>query len=48
MTLEQNYFDNAITLENYMSQMESNQEKSYSIYEKFTLPEDKEFISLLK
>lgn len=48
MTLEQNYFEKAITLENYMSQMESNQEKSYSIYEKFTMPEDKEFISLLK
>lgn len=48
MTLEQNYFENAITLEKYMSQMESNQEKSYSIYEKFNMPEDKEFINLLK
>ncbi|TAA71781.1 thioredoxin family protein [Planococcus salinarum] len=48
MTLEQNYFENAITLEKYMSQMESNQDKSYSIYEKFSLPEDKEFFNLLK
>ncbi|WP_422122624.1 thioredoxin family protein [Planococcus sp. X10-3] len=48
MTIEQNYFENAITLEKYMSQMESNQEKSYSIYEKFKLPEDKEFFALLK
>lgn len=48
MTLEQNYFENAITLEKYMSQMESNQEKSYSIYENFNMPEDKEFFNLLK
>ncbi|HSJ39171.1 MAG TPA: thioredoxin family protein [Planococcus sp. (in: firmicutes)] len=48
MTLEQNYFENAITLEKYMSLMESNQEKSYSIYENFNMPEDKEFINLLK
>lgn len=48
MTTEQQYFENAITLEKYMSQMESNQEKSYSIYENFTLPEDLEFMDLLK
>lgn len=48
MTLEQDYFENAITLEKYMSQMESNQEKSYAIYEKFTMPEDNEFVALLK
>lgn len=48
MTLEQKYFENAITLEKYMSQMESNQEKSYSIYEKFDMPEDEAFINLLK
>ncbi|RNF38437.1 thioredoxin family protein [Planococcus salinus] len=47
MTTEQEYFENAITLENYMSQMESNQETSYSIYEKFEQPEDPEFIGLL-
>lgn len=48
MTLEQDYFEQAITLETYMAQMESNQEKSYSIYEKFTTPSDKEFFELLK
>lgn len=48
MTAEQTYFDNAITLEKYMSQMESNQDKSYSVYEKFDLPEDNEFFALLK
>lgn len=48
MTTEQQYFENAITLESYMAQMESNKEKSYDIYEKFELPEDPEFIGLLK
>lgn len=48
MTREQTYFENAIKLETYMSQMESNQEKSYSIYEKFEMPKDNEFITLLK
>ena len=48
MSTEQQYFENAITLDSYMAQMESNQEKSYSIYEKFELPEDPEFIDLLK
>ncbi|UJF27787.1 thioredoxin family protein [Planococcus sp. 107-1] len=48
MTTEQQYFENAITLEKYMTLMESNQEKSYSIYEKFNLPEDTEFMELLK
>lgn len=48
MTTEQQYFENAITLENYMSQMESNKEKSYSVFEKFELPAEPEFIGLLK
>jgi hypothetical protein len=48
MSTEQQYFENAITLDSYMAQMESNQEKSYSVYEKFELPEDAEFINLLK
>ncbi|WP_033542434.1 thioredoxin family protein [Planococcus sp. CAU13] len=48
MTVEQEYFENAVTLENYMAQMESNQEKSYAVYEKFEMPQDEEFIALLK
>ncbi len=48
MTTEQQYFDGAISLEKYMAQMESNQEKTYAIYEKFDLPDDPELIELLK
>lgn len=48
MTMEQDYFENAVTLEKYMAQMESNQEKSYAVYEKFEMPQDEEFIALLK
>ncbi|ANU26070.1 thioredoxin family protein [Planococcus versutus] len=48
MMTEQQYFETGITLESYMAQMESNQQKSYSIYEKFALPEDPEFMTLLK
>lgn len=48
MMTEQEYFEKGITLESYMAQMESNQQKSYSVYEKFELPEDAEFIALLK
>jgi len=48
MMTEQEYFAQGITLESYMAQMESNQQKSYSIYEKFELPEDPGFMALLK
>lgn len=48
MATEQEYFEHAVSLEKYMAQMESNQEKSYSVYEKFEMPQDEEFISLLK
>lgn len=48
MMTELEYFEHAISLEKYMAQMESNQEKSYAIYEKFELPDDPEFIDMLK
>ncbi|QMT18327.1 thioredoxin family protein [Planococcus maritimus] len=48
MMTELEYFEHAITLEKYMAQMESNQEKTYTIYEKFKLPDDPEFIDMLK
>ncbi|MCH4827446.1 MAG: thioredoxin family protein [Planococcus sp. (in: firmicutes)] len=48
MMTEQQYFEKGISLESYMAQMESNQHKSYSIYEKFELPKDPEFLALLK
>ncbi len=48
MTTEQHYFESGIPIESYMAQMESNQEKTYSIYEKFNLPEDPELTALVK
>ncbi|MDE0581740.1 thioredoxin family protein [Planococcus sp. A6] len=48
MMTELEYFEHAISLEKYMAQMESNQEKTYAIYEKFELPADPEFIDMLK
>ncbi|AIY04718.1 thioredoxin [Planococcus sp. PAMC 21323] len=48
MMTEQQYFEKGISLDSYMAQMESNQHKSYSIYEKFELPKDPEFLALLK
>lgn len=48
MMTELEYFEHAISLEKYMAQMESNQEKTYAIYEKFELPDDPEFIDMLK
>ncbi|MBT2584111.1 thioredoxin family protein [Planococcus sp. ISL-109] len=48
MMTELEYFEHAISLEKYMVQMESNQEKTYAIYEKFDLPEDPELLGLLK
>ncbi len=48
MMTEQQYFEAGITLESYMAQMESNQQKSYRIYEQFNLPEHPEFMALLK
>lgn len=48
MMTELEYFEHAITLEKYMAQMESNQEKTYAIYEKFDLPDHPELFDLLK
>lgn len=48
MISEQQYFESALPLENYMAQMESHKEASYSIYENFEMPEDPAFTALLK
>lgn len=48
MMTELEYFEHAILLDKYMAQMESNQEKTYIIYEKFDLPEDPEFFGQLQ
>ncbi|WP_088005755.1 thioredoxin family protein [Indiicoccus explosivorum] len=48
MKTEQQYFEEALPLENYMAQMEVHQEKSYKVYENFKLPEDDAFFALLR
>lgn len=48
MKTEQQYFDEAISLNEYMEKMESHKDNSFHIYEQFHVPQDDEFISLLK
>lgn len=48
MKTEKQYFDEAISLEQYMNKMEKHKEESFRIYEQFEVPADDEFIELLK
>ena len=48
MKTEKQYFDDAISLTEYMDKMETLKEESLHIYEQFEVPKDDEFISLLK
>ena len=48
MKTEKQYFDEAISLEQYMDKMEKHKEESFRIYEQFEVPADDEFIELLK
>jgi len=48
MKTEQQYFEEAISLQQYMEKMESHKDNSFGIYEKFQVPQDDEFIELLK
>lgn len=48
MKTEKQFFDEAISLEQYMDKMEKLKEHSFRIYEQFEVPQDDEFISLLK
>jgi len=48
MKTEQQYFDEAISLTEYMDKMETHKENTFRIYEQFECPEDDEFIELLK
>lgn len=48
MKTEQQYFEEAISLQEYMEKMETHKDSSFSIYEKFQVPQDDEFIELLK
>lgn len=48
MKTEKSYFDEAISLSTYMDKMDSHKENSFHIYEQFEVPQDDEFITLLK
>lgn len=48
MKTEKQYFDEAISLTEYMDKMETHKENSFRIYEQFDVPSDDEFIELLK
>lgn len=48
MKTEKAYFEEAITLETYMNQMEKHQDNTMRIYEQFEVPQDDGFIELLR
>lgn len=48
MKMEKQYFDEAISLQQYMDQMEKHRDNSFHVYEQFEVPQDDEFIELLK
>ena len=48
MSTEQQYFENAKPLTQYMDDMTTKKEDSFSIYHKFDVPADDEFIGVLK
>jgi len=48
MKTEQQYFEEAISLQEYMDKMESHKDNSFGIYDQFQVPQDDEFIELLR
>lgn len=48
MKTEQQYFEEAISLKEYMEKMSAHKENSFSIFDKFQVPQDDELIVLLK
>ncbi|BAQ08796.1 thioredoxin family protein [Sporosarcina sp. FSL W7-1349] len=48
MKSEKQYFDEAISLEQYMDRMEKHKDNSFHVYEQFEVPQDDEFIEILK
>lgn len=48
MKTEKQYFEEAISLQQYMEEMGTNKENSLTIYDHFHVPQDDEFIALLK
>lgn len=48
MKTEQQYFEEAVSLQEYMEQMETHKDNSFLIYNEFEVPQDDEFIEILK
>lgn len=48
MKTEKQFFDEAISLADYMDRMEKHKENSFGIYEKFDVPQDDAFIEIAK
>ena len=48
MKTELQYFEEAISLQQYMEEMGTHKENSFTIYNQFQVPQDDEFIELLK
>ncbi|MFD1203546.1 thioredoxin family protein [Sporosarcina contaminans] len=48
MKTEKEYFESGIALSDYMERMEKHKDNSFGIYEKFEVPQDDEFITMLK
>ncbi|WP_301109083.1 thioredoxin family protein [Sporosarcina sp.] len=48
MKTEQQYFEEAVSLQEYMDNMETHKENSFLIYNEFEVPKDDEFIEILK
>ena len=48
MKTEQQYFEEAVSIQTYMDKMKTQKENSFLIYNEFEVPQDDEFIELLK
>ena len=48
MKTEQQYFEEAVSLQMYMDKMDTHKENSFLIYNEFEVPQDDEFIEILK
>ncbi|WP_153731614.1 thioredoxin family protein [Sporosarcina obsidiansis] len=48
MKTEQQYFEEAVSLQDYMERMETHKDNSFLIYNEFEVPQDDEFIEILK
>ncbi|PIC63333.1 thioredoxin family protein [Sporosarcina sp. P13] len=48
MKTEQQYFEKAVSLQAYMDNMQSQKDNSFLVYDGFEVPQDDEFIDILK